>query len=127
MSIRAVNREAGLGPASMHYHFGTKEALIEAVLHLYGDRIANAIMARAKDLASQDVVTARDLVKMLAEPYLDLVAEHSESGHDWIRLVSQLVQTEPERVLDPAATKPTRSAVSRAYPAGLGGGRATAR
>ena len=28
VSIRAVNREAGLGPASVHYHFGTKEALV---------------------------------------------------------------------------------------------------
>ena len=39
VSIRAVNREAGLGPASVHYHFGTKDALLDAVLHVYGDTV----------------------------------------------------------------------------------------
>ncbi len=115
VSIRAVNREAGLGPASMHYHFGTKEALVDAVLHLHGDRIVDAITTRAKELVTHDVVTARDLVTMLAQPYLDLVKEHSDSGHDWIRLVSQLAQTEPERVLDPTAGKAARAAVLKAY------------
>jgi AcrR family transcriptional regulator len=40
VSIRAVNREAGLGPASVHYHFGTKEALLDAALHRYGDMVS---------------------------------------------------------------------------------------
>ena len=31
-SIRAINHAAGLGPASVHYHFGSKDALLEAVL-----------------------------------------------------------------------------------------------
>ena len=51
VSIRAVNREAGLGPASVHYHFGTKEALVEAVLHRYGDTVIDGIKARAKEIA----------------------------------------------------------------------------
>jgi AcrR family transcriptional regulator len=116
VSIRAVNREAGLGPASMHYHFGTKEALVDSVLHMHGDRIVEAITTRGKELAKQDVVSARDLVTMLAQPYVDLVEELSEGGHDWIRLVSQLAQTEPERVLDPTAGKAARAAVLHAYP-----------
>ena len=51
VSIRAVNREAGLGPASVHYHFGTKEALLDAVLHRYGDVVIDRVKARAKELA----------------------------------------------------------------------------
>src|SRR6478735_7759320 len=88
VSIRAVNREAGLGPASIHYHFGTKDALIEAVLHLHGDHVAAAIAEQARQVARKDVVTAHDLVLMLAQPYLDLIAGQSESGRDWIRVAS---------------------------------------
>src|SRR3954469_21712946 len=74
VSIRAVNREAGLGPASVHYHFGTKEALLDAVLHQYGDHVLERIKARASELAETDSATdARDLVTMLAEPYVELV------------------------------------------------------
>lgn len=32
VSLRAVNAAAGLGPSSVHYHFGTKEDLVAAVL-----------------------------------------------------------------------------------------------
>lgn len=32
MSIRAINAEAGLGAASAHYHFGSKDAILDAVL-----------------------------------------------------------------------------------------------
>src|SRR5436190_15716161 len=72
VSIRAVNREAGLGPASVHYHFGTKDALLDAVLHRYGDVVMDRIKVRAQELAEPGARTnARDLVVMLAQPYLD--------------------------------------------------------
>ena len=117
VSIRAINREAGLGPASVHYHFGTKEGLVEAVLHIHGDAIVEAVGARAKALASrQDPVTSRDLVVMLAQPYLDLMAAHTSTGHDWIKLISQTVQTDADRVTDKASTKLTTAAAARAYP-----------
>ena len=81
VSIRAINREAGLGPASAHYHFGTKEALVEAVLHIHGDQIVDAVTSRAQALVdSESPVTARDLVQMLAVPYIDLIAAHTKTG-----------------------------------------------
>src|SRR3954467_2188023 len=82
VSIRAVNREAGLGPASVHYHFGTKEALLDAVLHRYGDDVIERIKHRARELLEPGAASdARDLVTMLAEPYLDLLASRDEDGH----------------------------------------------
>lgn len=117
VSIRAVNREAGLGPASVHYHFGTKEALVEAVLHIHGDAIVEAIVSRAKELVAQEEpVTARDLVELLAQPYLDLMAAHTRTGHDWIKLISQTVQTDVGRVTPKASTKLASAAAARAYP-----------
>ena len=117
VSIRAVNREAGLGPASVHYHFGTKEALVDAVLNIHGDQTAEALKARAKELTSSEIrLTTTDVVTMLAEPYLTLMSNRGESGPLWIRLVSQLAQSQPDRLSDPAATRLIRQVVLRVYP-----------
>lgn len=117
VSIRAVNREAGLGPASVHYHFGTKDALLDAVLHTYGDVVIDRIKARAQELADPDATTsARDLVAMLAQPYLDLVARRDEHGRAWVKLMSQLLQQDPDRLLDRPSAKLTWKAAAQAYP-----------
>ncbi|MBC7633889.1 TetR/AcrR family transcriptional regulator [Aeromicrobium sp.] len=117
VSIRAINREAGLGPASVHYHFGTKDALVDAVLNTYGDSVIGAVQARAREIArSQEPTDARDLVLMLAQPYVDLLATHTEAGHFWVRLVSQLVQSDPTLILDLPSAKLTWRAAARVYP-----------
>jgi AcrR family transcriptional regulator len=117
VSIRAINREAGLGPASVHYHFGTKEALVDAVLHEYGDSVIDRVKDRAKRIAASDVpVDSRAVVAMLAEPYLDLIASHTEEGRNWIRLVSQMLQQDPDRIVGRPSAKLTWSAASRVYP-----------
>ena len=117
VSIRAVNRAAGLGPASVHYHFGTKEALVDAVLHVYGDSVMKGVKQRAQQLvAGEEPVDARDLVLMLAEPYLDLIATHTDDGRAWVKLMSQLLQQEPERILDRPSARMTWNAASHAYP-----------
>lgn len=117
VSIRAVNREAGLGPASVHYHFGTKDALLDAVLHRYGGAVIDRIKARAKELAEPGSKTdARDLVIMLAEPYLDLISDQEGRGRAWVRLMSHLLQQDPDRLLDRPSAKLTWSAAARAYP-----------
>jgi len=117
VSIRAVNREAGLGPASVHYHFGTKEALLDAVLHTYGDVVLERIKTRAKELVAPGAKTgARDLVTMLAEPYLDLISSRDGHGRAWVKLISQLLQQDPNRLLDRRSAKLTRTAAAQAYP-----------
>jgi len=117
VSIRAVNREAGLGPASVHYHFGTKEALLDAVLHTYGDVVIDRIKARALELAEPGAKTsARDLVTMLAQPYLDLISRRDDHGRAWVKLMSQLLQQDPDRLLDRPSAKLTWNAAARAYP-----------
>jgi AcrR family transcriptional regulator len=115
VSIRAINREAGLGPASIHYHFGTKDALVDAVVEVYAEQVRADIAARAEQLTKKPVVSARDLVTMMAQPYLDLVAAHAHAGRDWIRLISQLAQLDPERGLGTKAARAARGAIRHAY------------
>ena len=101
VSIRSVNREAGLGPASVHYHFGTKDALFDAVIHVYGESVIATTKARAQEiLATDGPTTARDLVTMLAEPYLDLMATHDQGRACVVSVISSLcraTRTHPRR------------------------------
>ena len=117
VSIRAVNREAGLGPASVHYHFGTKEALLDAVLHTYGHALIDQVKERAQEIADSEAPgTAHDLVTMLAAPYLDLMESDSDTGRSWVRLISQLLQSDPDRILDRPSAQLTWDAAARVYP-----------
>jgi AcrR family transcriptional regulator len=118
VSMRAINREAGLGSASAHYHFGTKAALVQEIVRLNGASITNSLKGRAKKLSStDDTVTARDLVEMLAEPYLALLEAGDATGHRWIKMLSQLEHSEDVvGVTNAFSSKATLSAVRQAYP-----------
>jgi AcrR family transcriptional regulator len=117
VSIRSVNREAGLGPAAVHYHFGTKEALVEAVLHEYAEAVASTTKQRAREiLDAEGPATAHDLVIMLAAPYLDLLADRPRDGLAWVRVVANLQQSHPDHLLDLPSARLTWRAASRVYP-----------
>ncbi len=117
VSIRAVNREAGLGPGAAHYHFGTKEALVDAVIHTFGDSVIEDVEARAKNIVSSGVaITAQDLVMMLCQPCLDLVTAQPGVGAAWLNLLSQLMLADPDGVVDRTAARWTSRAARKAYP-----------
>ena len=117
VSIRAVNRAAGLGPASVHYHFGTKDALLDAVIRAYGDSVIEATKARAQEIMSAEgPATARDLVTMLAEPYLDLMADRGRDGAAWVRVISSVLQSDPERIIDRSSARLSWTAAANVYP-----------
>lgn len=116
VSIRAVNREAGLGPASVHYHFGTKDALLDAVLEVHVDTVIERIREGAREIADRrEPATARDLVTMLAAPYLDLM-DHQTDGVCWVLLVSRILPSDPSRILDRSSIQLIRNAASTIYP-----------
>lgn len=96
VSIRAINREAGLGPASVHYHFGTKDALIDALIERHAVTVVRDILERVTAL-SGETVRARDVIEVFAVPYWTLLATNPE-GWQWIRLVGWLMSSQPERV-----------------------------
>src|SRR6476646_6905580 len=52
VSVRAVNAAAGLGPASVHYHFGSKDDLLSAVLLDLGGPVRDRIAANVATLAA---------------------------------------------------------------------------
>jgi AcrR family transcriptional regulator len=116
VSIRAVNRAAGLGPASVHYHFGTKEALLDAVVNAHNSAVVDRVRERANEIAESPSPAAHDLVLMLAAPYMSLLDGGSPAGCSWVQLASQLLQSDPDRVLDDAAVQSVLLAATRVYP-----------
>lgn len=99
VSLRTINTEAGLSPAALHYHFGSKEALLEALL----ERRMPALMERRSRLldelsASETAPTTRDVLAALVLPLVDLVAEGRDDGLRYLRLIHRL---QADRNLDP--------------------------
>jgi len=99
VSLRTINTRAGLSPAALHYHFGSKHALLEALL----ERRMPALMERRRDLlnalsAATVPPTTRGVLAALMLPLVDLVAEEREDGMRYLRLIHRL---HADRNLDP--------------------------
>jgi AcrR family transcriptional regulator len=91
VSLRAINAEAGLSPAALHYHFGTQQALVEALLERHMPRL----MERRRQLldaleARPEPPAVRDVLGALVTPLADFLAEGGEPGLRYLRLIHRL-------------------------------------
>jgi len=91
VSLRAINAEAGLSPAALHYHFGTQQALIEALLERHmpalmerRQRLLDALVERAEPAATRDILMA------LIQPQVELLAEGGEPALRYMRFIHRL-------------------------------------
>lgn len=91
VSVRAVNAAAGLGPASVHYHFGTKEDLLAAVLVDLGGAVRDQITANVAELAAGPRPADADaLVRAVTGPYLELLLRQRTRGMRWVKIIAQI-------------------------------------
>ena len=91
VSLRAINAEAGLSPAALHYHFGSQQALVEALL----ERHMPALMERRRQLFDAlddrpEPPTTRDVLRALIQPQLEFLAEGGEPALRYMRLIHRL-------------------------------------
>ncbi|WP_433635211.1 TetR family transcriptional regulator [Nocardia sp. CA-120079] len=85
VSVRAICAEAGANPAAVHYHFGSKDALVAALLEdrlgpLWADRLSAVTAGR---------VPVADVVDAVLEPFVALVDDPVGRLH--LRLLAQFV------------------------------------
>ncbi|BAJ31260.1 MULTISPECIES: TetR/AcrR family transcriptional regulator [Kitasatospora] len=92
VSLRAVNAGAGLNPGAVHYHFGSREGLVTALLErellpLWQDRLEAATARPAPGSTPLQQVEA--LVAAVVGPFEELV--RTERGRLLCRLLAQTV------------------------------------
>ncbi len=80
-SLRAITREADVNVAAIHYHFGDRDGLIEAIL----DRRLQPLNERRLELldallAEQSEPSVRDLLVAFARPDLEVIDEMRHTG-----------------------------------------------
>lgn len=85
VSVRAICAEAGANPAAVHYHFGSKDALVAALLEdrlgpLWADRLSAVSSARG---------SVADVVEAVLEPFVALADDPVGRLH--LRLLAQFV------------------------------------
>jgi TetR/AcrR family transcriptional regulator len=81
-TTRDIAQRSGVNKALIHYHFGTKDDLLEALLEGYYSKLAAAMagaLGKSKGLAAQ--------VETLLDTYADFLAEH----HSFARIVQREV------------------------------------
>ncbi|HEX7055342.1 MAG TPA: TetR/AcrR family transcriptional regulator [Burkholderiales bacterium] len=98
-SMRLLTAKAGVNLAAVNYHFGSKDALIEAVFRRRLDpmnqaRLAglDALEARAQPPAPEEIIRA------FLSPTLELVADAKGGGRNFVRLLGR-TYTEPARAI----------------------------
>jgi AcrR family transcriptional regulator len=90
VSLRAINAAAGLSPAALHYHFGTKAGLVEAILL----RHMPSLMARRGVLlnelsTSSEPPDAAAIIDAFLRPLIELLLDAPEAGHRYIRFLAR--------------------------------------
>ncbi|RSM75757.1 TetR family transcriptional regulator [Amycolatopsis sp. WAC 01375] len=90
VSVRAINSAAGMNPAAVHYHFGSKDALIAALLEA---RLAPMWQRRLDEITERRrggwVPTAAELVDLVVTPLAELAAD--PVGQLRLRLLARFV------------------------------------
>jgi AcrR family transcriptional regulator len=90
VSLRAINAAADTNVASLHYHFGSKDALVVALISGRSREIHDRRERLLADLEAADAVTARGLAEAFAVPVAELAAA---GGAAWVRFIANLIST----------------------------------
>lgn len=96
-SLRAVIRDAGVNLAAVHYHFGLKDALVNAVIARHFGPL-NEERLRELDEAEQEAGKRGPSVERIVETFIGptlRMGADSSRGNNFMRLVGRLL-AEPE-------------------------------
>ena len=117
VSVRAINAGAGLNPGAAHYHFGSKEGVVAALLE---DRLSSytaALRASFDSLEAASDVVLEAVVALAVDPMLAW-ADGTTKERLWARLLAMMILNghDVPFVSDAFSLDRWASIVSRALP-----------
>ena len=96
-SMRLLTTKAGVNLAAVNYHFGSKDALIEAVFHRRLDPMNVARIAELDKLEAADPSPSPEaVIRAFITPGLRLMADGKDGGRNFTRLLGR-AYTEPNK------------------------------
>jgi AcrR family transcriptional regulator len=97
-SMRQLTSRAGVNLAAVNYHFGSKDALIQAVFRRRLDPMNTARIAELAKLESSGSLSPETIIRAFVGPSLRLVEDAKGGGRNFTRLLGR-TYTEPSRTL----------------------------
>lgn len=93
VSLREINREAGAkNNSALHYHFGTKLGLIEAVTYYIQDafdREREESMASLEARALDQSITVEEIMTAHVDPYVSVIQKY-DWGFNAVRAIARM-------------------------------------
>lgn len=106
-SMRAISAAAGLTHAAVNYHYPTKDLLLDAVLSRRGEAVARRcgeLLQALEETGGKP--TARDLIRAVLIPHVELLQRDPVGGLHWIRITARLMLGQDPHLLHSAYLPP---------------------
>lgn len=109
VSLSEINRAAGQrNKSALHYHFGSKEGLLKALLTKHRDRLDAARAALVAELDPTKAVTLHQAVGIMVRP-LAAFLDDEDGGVHYLRIMAQLASSPVHPLNDWLFNHPPRS------------------
>lgn len=95
-SLRAIIAAAGVNSAAIHYHFGSKEGLIEALFSRRITPINEERLARLRAMEKSGQADHESLLRAFLEPMLGVSVPHGGEGQRARAALGRIFLEEPE-------------------------------
>lgn len=90
VSLRAINAAAGTNVASVHYHFGSKDALLQALIQERSQEVSTRRAVLLDQMEAGGVITARGLAEAFALPVAEMAAS---GGETWVQFIAGIINS----------------------------------
>lgn len=91
VSNRAIMAEAGVSASALHYHFHSREGLIEALVVRYGHIPTQRRLQMVRRLEEQGLTPCpAEIVDIIVDPFVFLLEQKGEVGRRFLRFVARL-------------------------------------
>jgi AcrR family transcriptional regulator len=90
VSLRAINAAAGVSPGVLHYHFGSREALVERLIRRHMTALSEQRRVRLNALADTPAPALEQIAAIMVEPLAELALNNGGDGRRYTRFIARL-------------------------------------